>query len=251
MHRIVNIVAPRSMLDLFFKAAIICLCFTGFDLFVGRLTREWPTAYGTLITFFCAAPFGLFVMAVLKAQRDLKERLQYLSSTDVLTGLLNRRTFFEKADGLLEAGESAAVLMIDLDFFKKVNDIYGHQAGDIALIQAGRNLQSATRECDVVGRIGGEEFAILLGIDGTQSIEQIVARIFEPIKVHPRRDAPNAFSPFEVTMSIGAAISEPGASLNELLELADKALYSAKETGRNKVVYYSPQTNFGHHVAAE
>jgi len=250
MHRIVDIVAPRSLLDLIFKAVVICVCFTCFELLVGYLTRGFPVGYSTLITFLSAAPFGLFVMTILKAQRDLKERLQYLSSTDVLTGLLNRRTFFERADDLLEAGENVVVLMVDLDFFKKVNDTYGHRAGDIALIAAGQHLQATTRDCDVVGRIGGEEFAILLRIGDLQSVDEIVANIFEPIKVQPRDDTPHAFAPFEVTMSIGAVIAEPDVSLNTLLELADEALYFAKKTGRNIVLYHTADIMSNKHAEA-
>ncbi len=241
MEKIVDIVAPVSLLDLFIKAIILVACFTGFDYFVAQATHVWTdgsTISALVVTFMIGAPFGLFVMAVMTVQRRLKDRLIYLSSTDVLTGLLNRRTFFDRADDVLDAGNGVAVLMIDVDFFKAVNDTHGHYAGDIALIEIGKHLQHTTRDCDIVGRIGGEEFAVLLRASEGQSIKQVVEQVFAPIRVTPTAEVPTAFTEFAVTLSIGAAISVPGVPLIALLGLADRALYAAKSTGRNKIVYH-------------
>jgi len=165
--------------------------------------------------------------------------LHALATTDPLTGLRNRRSFFELAQSrfqsLTRAGRRVAVAMIDVDHFKRINDGWGHDCGDRVLIELARVLAETTRDGDVVGRLGGEEFCLLAAdLDETDDF-------FETL-----RGAVAALSPrfgddtLLVTVSIGVCV-RPGDgradSLRALLTAADRALYNAKRQGRNRVEY--------------
>jgi diguanylate cyclase (GGDEF)-like protein/PAS domain S-box-containing protein len=166
-------------------------------------------------------------------------RLQLLSSQDSLTGLANRREFDRALDQEIGratcSGASLALLMIDVDFFKKYNDRYGHPSGDLCLQQVADALRlNIKRPGDLVARYGGEEFAVLLpstGLDGAKVLaENIRATLL-------RLALPHADSPVgTVTLSIGLNTLEPGSgiqSAKELVKSADEALYAAKAAGRN------------------
>ncbi len=157
---------------------------------------------------------------------------------DVLTGLLNRRAFTEQFQIAVWRGlrnqENMAFALIDLDFFKSVNDRYGHAAGDEALVSFSRLLSSAFRKSDLIGRWGGEEFAILFD-KGTQvEAEVLLNNLLERFKEEPLLLAhPN----FRVTFSCGiAAFPQHGQTIEDLSQAADLALYEAKKQGRNCVV---------------
>lgn len=163
--------------------------------------------------------------------------VQFLATTDPLTGIANRRTFFENTRTVLEQmrrfREPVALLILDIDTFKNVNDTYGHKVGDRTLETVARYFRSNLRKGDLCGRIGGEEFGILLpGTDEDQAI-RIAERFrkgIEDLNIHIGRKS------LSVTVSIGAAASvgEP-IQLDELFELADHAMYNAKKAGRNRV----------------
>ncbi|WP_055296349.1 GGDEF domain-containing protein [Loktanella sp. 5RATIMAR09] len=241
MEKIVDIVAPRSVIDLILKVAILLLAYIAIDQTVGNamqdLIRDHPLI-DPLMTIVLGAPFVFFVMSTMGVQRKLKERLQYLAETDQLTGLANRQTFLERASKALAEHPHSTVLMIDVDHFKAVNDTYGHFAGDISLRTVSNHLSDNVRAEDIVGRLGGEEFAVLLRNADRKKAEAVSARICGPITIDTAGDLDEDPPSFDLTMSVGGIMALPGQSLTELIRHADEALYRAKSTGRARAVFY-------------
>lgn len=166
-----------------------------------------------------------------------QSKLEDLATTDELTGLPNRRFFFIQARrdmaNCFRAGRPVAILMIDIDHFKKVNDTYGHGVGDRILTETSVRLKQALREGDLAGRIGGEEFAVLLPETDMKSALKVAERL--------RRSVEKAVVTFghencSVTISVGVAVDAyQGENLEGLLEQADSALLRAKKLGRNRI----------------
>ncbi|MCV2491295.1 EAL domain-containing protein [Geodermatophilus sp. YIM 151500] len=164
--------------------------------------------------------------------------------TDELTGLDNRRSLLERAEAVLtgaSAARPAALLLLDLDGFKEVNDSLGHAAGDELLRQIGPRLRSALRTGDVLARLGGDEFAVLLGDAGLDEAHALAVRlrelVLQPFTVEGVR--------LHVGVSIGVATAPvPAATVRELLRCADVAMYAAK-TGREGVHVYLPEPDGG------
>jgi len=170
-------------------------------------------------------------------KREISENLRQATYCDYLTGLLNRRAFFEAGERELlrrhKVPRPLALLMLDADHFKAVNDTYGHPGGDAVLRQLAQTMKSVCREVDVVARLGGEEFAILL-----PSVDQDAAvAVAERLRAEVQR-TPAGFEQrmIHYTVSIGVAmLDEHMHGLDELIKLADQALYQAKRNGRNRV----------------
>ncbi|MFI1305295.1 putative bifunctional diguanylate cyclase/phosphodiesterase [Streptomyces sioyaensis] len=186
--------------------------------------------------------------------RDVTERvrlqaqLQHNASHDALTDLPNRALFTERVTqavtGRRASDHDTAVLYIDLDGFKQVNDTIGHQAGDELLIQAARRLGDSVRAGDIAARLGGDEFAALITGDGTRDLaarefriheiaDRLRIRLSEPYRIDGRE--------VRVAASIGVAFAEPGVSPAGLLRNADLAMYRAKQAGKGRVELYAPQ----------
>ncbi|MFE9458032.1 putative bifunctional diguanylate cyclase/phosphodiesterase [Streptomyces californicus] len=186
--------------------------------------------------------------------RDVTERvrlqaqLQHNAEHDPLTDLPNRALFTARVrqalGGRRASDPGTAVLFIDLDGFKQVNDTIGHQAGDELLIQAGRRLQDSVRAGDTAARLGGDEFAALIVGDGTRdqgAREYQVHEIAERLRLtlsQPYRIGPNEV---RVAASIGVAFAEPAISPTDLMRNADLAMYRAKAGGKDRVELYAPQ----------
>ena len=169
--------------------------------------------------------------------RQLELELQQQASTDVLTGLANRRAFFNEGPRMLERARryrhDCALLMIDIDHFKAVNDQYGHHAGDRVLRAMADRLRDVLRQADLVARLGGEEFAALLPETDVPAALQAAERVREICaSLGPQLEG---FSDMGVSVSIGVAQWRAGETLDHLLERADAALYRAKRAGRNRV----------------
>ncbi len=171
------------------------------------------------------------------------EEVTRLSRTDPLTKLLNRRAFTEHAEHNLALADryerTAGLLMCDLDHFKRLNDTYGHLAGDAMLAAAAGALQKVIRGTDKIARFGGEEFVILLSEADAGKVFEVGERCRQAVHELPiDQIIPAAKAP--QTVSIGVAIfPQHGRSLDELVASADKALYEAKDGGRNRVVLFN------------
>jgi diguanylate cyclase (GGDEF)-like protein len=196
---------------------------------------------GILITISCALSPLLLVIAlppVMLLQRSLMHsQLQAAARLDAKTGLLNAATWQLEADTeitrAVRTDESLALLLIDIDHFKRVNDAYGHLTGDQVLAGVAATLVQQLREYDVVGRFGGEEFAVLLPnadmLEACRVAERLRSRV-------GRMCVPADDATITVTISIGVAMFRThGHDLIELLASADLALYRAKESGRNRI----------------
>ena len=166
-----------------------------------------------------------------------------LSMVDPLTGLYNRRYFMTHGRALVEEaasrGRALSVLVLDIDFFKKVNDTYGHDAGDEVLKEVAQRLKRQIRRLDVVCRVGGEEFVVLLPGADARVAGQVAERLRRAIADRPFRITSGDDGRLELnlTISIGLASYERADdSLETLLKRGDEALYAAKQQGRNRVV---------------
>lgn len=173
------------------------------------------------------------------------EKLVELSIRDVLTGLFNRRHFMEllekEFDRTLRYGSKLSFLMIDMDHFKSINDTYGHITGDMVLVEVAKVFLKGLRKNDVVGRYGGEEFAMILpGIDlnGTRVVAERYRSQIENIQIHTQ----SGTLKLSVTIGCSFAPHEKIKTINDLINLADDALYRGKKLGRNRVEVMS--TNF-------
>lgn len=169
------------------------------------------------------------------ALESLNQQLAHLATTDPLTGLANRRSFFEAAERELgrsrRAGYATVVAMLDLDHFKDVNDTHGHAAGDRILELVSRVLVKELRDADLVGRLGGEEFGLLLVDVSVAHAREIVERIRTRV-MHC-----DTGLDLSVTLSAGIADCDPAMlGLDVAMALADRALYEAKRQGRNRVI---------------
>ena len=167
--------------------------------------------------------------------------VQKLAVTDGLTGLNNRRRFFELAEKEFERYEryetSISAIMFDIDDFKNLNDTYGHQAGDEVLRSIAARCGRVVRENDIIGRYGGEEFAVLLVETGESEAVVVAERLRNEIASRPIKIKGDEL--LNVTVSVGVATVDASTrSLEELLYNADKALYRAK-SGKDCVVSYS------------
>jgi len=167
------------------------------------------------------------------------QRFQQLALTDELTGLPNRRFANEQLErqwAMAQRNKSPlSCMMLDIDYFKQVNDTYGHKTGDDVLKQVASTLQASVRKQDVVCRIGGEEFLVICPDVQIAELNKYAERLREKISLLNFSD--NADKKFKLTISIGAASKLPVMSNAEvLLQLADKRLYIAKESGRNRTV---------------
>jgi diguanylate cyclase (GGDEF)-like protein/PAS domain S-box-containing protein len=171
-------------------------------------------------------------------------RIEHLAYHDALTGLPNRMLLLERAGLALALAarrrEHAAILFLDLDRFKEVNDSLGHAAGDALLIEAGRRLAEMMRETDTVSRLGGDEFVLLLpgvGAQGAQEVsDKVLAAMRQPFGIEGHS--------LRLSTSIGIALfPEDGGDIGELLKNADAALYRAKQEGRNTQVFYNRDMN--------
>ncbi len=168
---------------------------------------------------------------------DLQEQLRYQASHDALTGVWNRGVIFELLRRDLARGERGktptAVLMVDLDHFKAINDRHGHPAGDTVLQETARRMAAVLRAQDAIGRYGGEEFLIVLPESDPSGAMEVAERVRACVAVEPVMLAEHSLT---VTASLGVAVADrPGrVTAAALVRAADEALYRAKDAGRNR-----------------
>ncbi len=179
---------------------------------------------------------------ILEALAQAQSRLEQLAFSDGLTNLPNRRVYIEqferfRTQSIAECREFA-LLLIDLDRFKQINDTFGHDVGDAMLVETARRLQLAVRAGDVVMRLGGDEFAVLLGdVEGLQAVARVCRRIVESFRCDIHINGVDV----QASTSIGVAIfPDDGDSVEMLYKAADIALYEAKRSGRNTWCKFEP-----------
>lgn len=178
-------------------------------------------------------------------RKKLESRLEFMAYHDMLTGLPNRRMLYEHLQKAMSAanhqGEMAAVLFLDCDDFKHINDTWGHETGDMFLRMLAERLNSSIRDKDTVARLGGDEFVVLLTAiqsprQAAKVAERILRAVEQPWSINERS--------FTVTISIGIALYPMDAcDIDSLMRNADKALYQAKAAGRNRYAFFHPLGN--------
>jgi len=229
----------RLQISVSLRPAIGLMMFhVAFYLLRMAVDRGQPFGDPEAVSFFAFVIFetllyaiGISFVTLAMVRERAEQQYRHASLSDPLTGIGNRRSFIDAGQALLQRGrlrgEPVALLLCDLDFFKRLNDTFGHQAGDRALIDFGQVIARRMRRQDVFGRIGGEEFACLLA-----DADALVAR-----EVAERIRAEFAAMPFaeqgRLSVSIGVATTTSRYELDELLAQADRALYVAKAAGRN------------------
>lgn len=193
--------------------------------------------------------FGMLLVLLLRIvplrlMREALQRASYLSAHDQLTGLPNRALLADRVEQALGAarrsGAQVAMLCLDLDHFKQVNDTFGHAAGDLLLRAVVARLRADLRECDTLARLGGDEFAIILpALREPLDAEVVAARLIEAIRAPIVLDGQQAF----VGLSVGIALGTGDVAAGELAMQADIALYQAKDAGRGTYRFFAPEMN--------
>ncbi|MDX8352184.1 GGDEF domain-containing protein [Cognatiyoonia sp. IB215182] len=231
MTKIVQIVAPKSWWHW-----PVGIAFWGAVTAVIVYIVEWfwkPSAMGAplehyIVTTIMAAPLLLAGLALLAHMDRLHTELAKLAATDPLTNLMNRRAFLTA----LEQAGPGALLMIDLDYFKSVNDSYGHITGDKVLLLMAARLRDSLRKDDLVGRLGGEEFAVFLQDAGADGMKVWGHDISSGVRYKDDNVQ------FVVTASVGGVIMQADDHVLHALNKADQALYQAKDAGRARFQAY-------------
>ncbi len=175
-------------------------------------------------------------------RKKMEEKLEKLALTDPLTELYNRRYFFERGwNEYVRARRyehHLAIIMLDLDFFKKINDNHGHACGDMVLMKVANLFSQSLRDVDLVARFGGEEFIILIPETDHEGVEFVAERIRQEIYDTPMEHNGKNFN---ISASLGVAfIEDVIGDFETMINQADIALYCAKENGRNRTELYSP-----------
>lgn len=167
--------------------------------------------------------------------QDAYEKMQKLANTDSLTQINNRFSFLNQfnafIDGYKEGEAEFSLIMIDIDFFKKINDIHGHHAGDYVIIEVTKLAKDCLRKSDIFGRVGGEEFMVLLLYTSLEEAKKIAQRIRIKVDEHEFKFIQHA------TVSIGIVSYQNNEKSTDMLKRVDEALYAAKNGGRNKIYY--------------
>ncbi len=204
----------------------------------------WVSLHSTVLHDSEGRPYQVLSQVVdITEQRRLEDRLRYLADHDPLTGLLNRRRFQAELDRHITEvnryGDRGALLMLDLDQFKLVNDTLGHAAGDRLLVSVAELLGRRLRASDRAGRLGGDEFAILLPHADAENARKAAEAVAEKIREHSVALGDDA--PTRITASIGLALIYQGlADADEALSEADLAMYEAKQGGRDRIELFTP-----------
>lgn len=239
------------MLQIVTRAAIVALFATFISLSVVSAIIYWRGAAFSYSAILLAVFIPLFIIFpilvyLLTQQQRLKERLsrlevahielQHYSELDPMSELFNRAAFFEALKALRYRNNSGSLLIIDADFFKTINDQYGHLVGDRAIKHIASLIRNSTRKDDLLGRIGGEEFCVYLpsaDCDGAKLVAENIRRAVQDTPFYVSANNIHA-----LTVSIGGAVARVGETNSHMLSRADRSLYIAKRNGRNQVSFH-------------
>lgn len=239
IDRVLFWVAAFSALNLIVRPIVLLSLGGGFDNYVGfQQSVYWTTVQFTQAMVSIAAAISLMVAVAIDQIAELRRQ----ADDDDLSGLLNRRGF-EAAAGkalrrCIEADRPVALMIADLDRFKSINDNHGHAVGDAIIAAFGAHVRLIGPPDMVAGRIGGEEFALLVPGAGIEAARQLAEAVRTGLEAACTGRIPAKLCP---TTSIGLAIGAPGTGLSVLMHEADQALYEAKRTGRNRVRTFTPK----------
>jgi diguanylate cyclase (GGDEF)-like protein len=203
-----------------------------------------------MIPVLVGTPIGIYIFSQAEKLQSAHERLErthqamckahdrlaFMASHDQMTGLLNRDGFLRTVEPYRTGNEGHVLLIADADYFKRINDRYGHSKGDEALVKIAQALRYAVREKDVVGRIGGEEFAILLVSVGMREAMRMAELIRLQVQCIPWHVEGPQMPGLSISIG-GAALERRHATIAETIREADRNLYEAKRLGRNRVVF--------------
>jgi diguanylate cyclase (GGDEF)-like protein len=208
------------------------LVFAGYDIFTPSLENQiWLTALQAVRVLFLPL---FFLSVVLMLHGTVIAQLRQLVDTDETTGILSRRTFLRECEATLRSSSlQVAFLLLDLDWFKQVNDRHGHAAGDEALVHFVARVQAVIGSDAAFGRLGGEEFGVLLA--GVHEREALALSQAICASVRATGVRPGQPGDFTITVSIGLALCEADDGMADLMSRADRALYAAKAAGRDRV----------------
>ncbi|UOE93238.1 diguanylate cyclase [Alkalihalobacillus sp. LMS39] len=232
-----GIIGQRYQMQRFSWAAM-----TAFALLIGNgtlyfLLNDVNILFIFNIIFLLSSIFVKICVNYVREANDVYRKMIRLSVEDHVTGLLNRRGFFQEMNKVFENynehdSSLFSFIIADIDYFKKVNDTYGHSVGDVVLEEVGKIIKESMSKTDVVARIGGEEFGLLVSTSSKEEAVMIAERVREKIEHHKFHAGGTTFS---VTLSLGIATYASTLDEAKLFRLADQALYEAKAKGRNNV----------------
>lgn len=202
----------------------------------------------TVIALILFGAFGLLFLVMRGGTKRLTEyekQLHELATTDVLTGAANRRFLLNRADEEfsrvrrdkqnIKRPESAGCILVDLDYFKNINDTHGHQVGDEVLRDVAERFRHCVRRYDTVGRYGGEEFLIITPNSDFENVKEIAERVWREVRDRPFKIGSLSL---DVTISVGfACIEDSDVSISDVIKRADDSLYRAKESGRDQIFW--------------
>lgn len=229
MERFVRVTAPTGRFDFAVKLAVLVLI-SGFFNHLRDVITAGGQGYhtfwhNTMDASWTALPMCFCGLLLIGHLNNLQFKLYVQATTDALTRLPNRRWFMDHLARIDGAGH--VIVMLDVDHFKRVNDLYGHDAGDLCLQRVASHLQDHLRPGDFCARLGGEEFAVLLRSPSEQAIRDVAMRMVGGVTL-----APQDGQEVRVTLSAGVARLDDWHNIPAALRAADAALYSAKGNGR-------------------
>jgi len=245
-HLTVITIVIRIIIVISFVEFAVMLLFSTIQLQLDPISEAFLDA-GLLSTF--TAPFIYFwiILPFIKDRDKAEESIRYLALHDPLTGLANRRLLEEHLDHsinlCIRKRTHAALLLIDLDGFKPINDEYGHEAGDIILQDVAKCLKSVLRKVDIAARLGGDEFIVLINQISPDEDKAKESALNLAEKLRSRISHPVEFrgNSLSVGASIGLRIIKPkDKNIEALIREADSAMYSAKKAGRAQVIVFKP-----------
>jgi diguanylate cyclase (GGDEF)-like protein len=233
----VRTVAVITLVSTLFSVTLTAVLMLALDM---DITPQ-PLAISVLVPLIVASSVSWGVVEVLFRVHRLEEEIRHVATYDMLTGVMTRRAFFNAAESVLRvAGRNrtpVSALSIDIDDFKRINDGYGHSAGDAVLSAFGTALRQCARKSDIVGRIGGEEFSLLLPDTELAGAINLAGKIQAALP-HENVCTGKGVIRFAVSIGIAHTAGDGSMTLEALLRQSDLALYQAKRSGKNKINVY-------------